>query len=159
MREPCGGLAAFRTLARHSNIEPDSMRSLPAALCALAALAACGTDLSGLKSDDEYPYRVNLIFQLEQDTSVECLPLSGPCQVRLKGNVTSRYGGRLVGAQIYAKAAPATTFTPLVKTDASGIFNISVSLDKTASGRSITLCSGATLDVALTGSCPTLTMP
>lgn len=135
------------------------MRSFCAALCAMALVAACGTDLSGLKSETEYPYRVNLIFQLEQDTSVECLPLNSPCQVRLKGNVTSRFGGRLVGAQIYAKAAPATTFTPLLKTDASGIFNTSVSLDKTASGRSITLCAGATLEVALTGNCPTLTLP
>lgn len=135
------------------------MRAAALLLATVVGLNACGADLSGLKSEDEYPYTVNLIFQLEQDASVECLPLNSPCQVRLKGNVTSRFGTRLVAAQIWYRAAPATTFSPLVKTDGSGIFNITISLDKTAAGRSVTLCAGPTLEVALTGSCPTVTIP
>lgn len=135
------------------------MRAAALLLATVVGLNACGTDLSGLKSEDEYPYTVNLIFQLEQDTSIECLPLNTPCQVRLKGNITSRFGTRLAAAQIWYRAAPATTFLPLVKTDGSGIFNTTISLDKTASGRSVTLCAGPTLEVALTGACPMVTLP
>ncbi|MEO5826594.1 MAG: hypothetical protein ABIR59_11960 [Gemmatimonadales bacterium] len=135
------------------------MRSVALLLATVVGLNACGADLSGLKSEDEYPYTVNLIFQLEQDASIECLPLASPCQIRLKGNITSRFGTRLVDAQIYYRAAPATTFSPLVKTDGSGIFNTTIALNKTASGRSVTLCAGPTLDVALTGACPTVTIP
>ena len=66
---------------------------------------------------------------------------------------------RVPGAQIYARPAGATTFTPLVQADQSGIFNITVPLEKTATGRGITLCAGATLEVAVTGQCPTLNLP
>lgn len=135
------------------------MRAAALLLATIIGLNACGTDLSGLKSEDEYPYTVNLIFQLEQDASIDCLPLNSPCQVRLKGNITSRFGTRLVAAQIWYRAAPATTFSPLVKTDGSGIFNTTISLERTAAGRSVTLCAGPTLDVALTGACPTVTIP
>ncbi|MBA2291498.1 MAG: hypothetical protein H0W15_03470 [Gemmatimonadales bacterium] len=135
------------------------MRAAALFLATAVGISACGTDLSGLKSEDEYPYTVNLIFQLEQDASVECLPLNSPCQVRLKGNITSRFGIRLVDAQIYSRAAPATTFSPLVRTDASGIFNTTISLPRTPTGRSVTLCAGPTLEVALTGACPTVTIP
>jgi hypothetical protein len=121
-------------------------------------LGACGSDLSGLKSEDEFPYNVNLIFQLESDTSIECLPLATACQVRLKGNVTSRWGQRVVGAPVYARINAATTFTPLVTTNQSGIFNITISLEKGPDGRKVTLCSGANLEVAITGKCPTLSL-
>jgi hypothetical protein len=131
---------------------------IAAFLFAVVALGACGSDLSGLKTEDEYPYNVNLIFELASDTSLECLPLAGPCQVRLKGNVTSRWGQRVVGAPIYARINSATTFTQLVTTNQSGIFNITIALERGAEGRKITLCSGATVDVAITGSCPTLSL-
>lgn len=126
---------------------------------AVAATVACGSDLSGLKSEDEYPYKVTLIFDIASDTSPDCLQLAAPCAVRLKGNVTSRWLVRVPGAQVYARAADATTFTALVKTDQSGIFNITVPLSKTATGRRITLCAGETLEVAVSGQCPTLTLP
>jgi hypothetical protein len=129
------------------------------AVTALALTAACGSDLSGLKSEDEYPYKVTLIFDLATDTSPACLQQATPCPVRLKGNVTSRWLVRVPGAQIYGRVSGATTFTPLVKADQSGIFNITIPLEKTATGRGITLCAGETLDVAVTGQCPTLNLP
>ena len=124
----------------------------------LLGAVACGSDLSGLKSETDYPYRVNLIFDLATDTSPECLPLATACQVRLKGNVTYSGGTRAVGAQVWAKAGTATTYSPLVVTNQSGIFNITIPIEKTANGRVITLCSGATLEIAVTGLCPTLSI-
>ena len=129
------------------------------AVSAVAATVACGSDLSGLKSEDEYPYKVTLIFDLATDTSPDCLQQATPCAVRLKGNVTSRWLVRVPGAQIYARVSGATTFTPLVKADQSGIFNITVPLEKTSTGRGVTLCAGETLEVAMTGQCPTLNLP
>ncbi len=129
------------------------------AVFAFASITGCGGNLSGLQDESEFPYRVNLIFEIEFDVDAACLQRADACEVRLKGNVTNRYNVRLAGAQLWAKVAPATTFTPLVVANLSGIFNVPVVLEKTASGRAVTLCSGASLDVAVTGNCPTLTLP
>ena len=131
------------------------------ALASITAIAVmgCGSDLSGLKSEDEYPYDVNLIFELEQDASLQCLQSANPCPVRLKGNITSRWDQRVPGAQIYARTAQASEFTPLVKANLSGIFNLTVTLEKTAAGRGITLCAGETLAIALEGRCAAIGLP
>lgn len=130
-----------------------------AAVFAIATTFGCGGNLSGLQDESEFPYRVNLIFEIDFDVDAACLQRTDACEVRLKGNVTNRHNVRVTGAQVWAKVAPATTFTPLVQANQSGIFNVSVVMEKTASGRAVTLCSGATLAVALTGNCPTLTLP
>ncbi len=130
-----------------------------AAVCTLATIIGCGGNLSGLQDESEFPYRVNLIFEIEFDVDPACLQRTDACEVRLKGNVTNRYNVRLAGAQVWAKIAPATTFTALVRANQSGIFNTPVVMEKTAGGRAVTLCSGASLEVAVTGNCPTLTLP
>ena len=129
------------------------------AALALASTIGCGGNLSGLQDESEFPYRVNLIFEIDLDVDPACLQRPDACEVRLKGNVVNRHLVRIAGAQVWAKIAPATTFTPLVRANLSGIFNLPVVMEKTASGRSVTLCSGATLEVAVTGNCPTLTLP